>query len=61
MLISSLRVTLMECANSEVMNRESKFLRALEKSRRIEASHLALKLKTADGTLLLELARRDFD
>jgi len=61
LLISGLRVTMMFCGEDGVMDREQAFLEALDAARRLEASHLELKLMTADGTVVLDLARRDFD
>ena len=51
----------MFCGEDGVMEREQACLEALDAARRLEASHLELKLMTADGTVLLDLARRDFD
>ena len=59
--ITKMRVTMMACLDETVMQREAAFLKVLTESRRIEATHLVLKLLGAEGNLLAELARRDFD
>ena len=59
--IKDMGVTLMECFDSAVMDREAAFFKILNACRRIEATHLVLKLYGVDGALLAELARRDVD
>ncbi len=58
--ISGLRTTLMACA-PEVMAREGALMAALEAARKVETSHLVLKIYAAADALLLDLVRRDFD
>ena len=43
------------------MGKERELLDALEAARRVEASHLVLKVYAEDGRLLLDLVRRDSD
>ncbi|MFO1169585.1 MAG: META domain-containing protein [Hyphomicrobiaceae bacterium] len=58
--IEGLISTRMACA-ADVMTAEDAFLRALEASHHIEATHTALKIFGADGAVLLDLVRRDAD
>lgn len=58
--IKGLITTLIGCAD-DVAARERELYDALHAVRRIEATHLVLKLLDADGKQLLELVRRDFD
>ncbi len=58
--IDGLISTRMACA-PDLMTAEDGFLRALEASHHVEATHTALKIFGADGTLLLDLVRRDAD
>jgi len=45
----------------DVMEAETAFLKMLQNTRRVEATHIALKLYDADGTQLMQLRRRDWD
>ncbi|PHR61202.1 MAG: hypothetical protein COA43_04280 [Robiginitomaculum sp.] len=55
--IGSIGSTKMMCAN---MKEENKFFDVLRATQKIEASHLVLVLKAADGKTLLTLKRRDW-
>ncbi len=46
---------------SGIMEAESAFMRKLQETRRIEATHLKLSLINAQGDPLLQLRRRDWD
>lgn len=56
--IGPLGSTKMACAN---LRQEQTFFQTLNATRTIEASHLRLVLKGADGEALLALKRRDWD
>ena len=43
------------------MAQERAWFQMLERVRSVEATHLVLKLKAADGKLIATLQRRDFD
>ncbi len=43
------------------MAREGALMAALEAARKVETSHLVLKIYGATDALLLDLVRRDFD
>jgi heat shock protein HslJ len=58
--IAGLITTRMGCA-PEIMQSEHELLAALEAAHHVEASHGALKIFGADGKLLLDLVRRDWD
>jgi len=57
--IGALASTKKFCA--DVMDSETIFLRTLQDTRRVNATHLLLKLYDADGTELMQLRRRDWD
>lgn len=57
--IGALASTKKYCA--DVMEAETAFLKNLQETRRIEATHLALRLYDADGAQLMQLRRRDWD
>lgn len=58
--IGPIGATKMMCP-PEIMQVERRLLGALDAARSIEATHLVLILKDADGTELLTLQRRDWD
>lgn len=58
--IGQLATTVIGCA-PEIAQREGAFLNALAAAHRIEATHGVLKIYGGDGTLLLDLVRRDWD
>ena len=43
----------------DVMDAETQFLKNLQNTRRVEATHISLKLYDADGTPLMQLRRKD--
>ena len=45
----------------DTMQSESAFMRNLQDARRVEATHLVLKLFNADGETTMQLRRRDWD
>ena len=57
--IGALASTKKYCA--DVMQAESAFMQTLQDTRRIEATHVALRLYDANGGELLLLRRRDWD
>ena len=60
LVISGVITTLMGC-EPEIMQRERELLDALEAAHHVEATHEALRIFAADGKLLLDLVRRDWD
>lgn len=59
--ITEIRVTMMLCLDEAVMQKEQEFLGWLSTVKRITATHLELRLERADGTVLVQLVRPDFD
>lgn len=57
--IGALASTKKFCA--DVMQAESAFMQKLQDTRKIEATHIALRLYDTDGTELMQLRRRDWD
>ena len=57
--VGALASTKKFCA--DVMDAESAFMQKLQDTRRIEATHIALRLYSADGAELMQLRRRDWD
>lgn len=57
--IGALASTKKFCA--EVMQAETTFIRKLQDTRKVEATHIALRLYNADGEELMQLRRRDWD
>ena len=57
--IGALASTKKICA--DVMEAETAFMQKLQDTRRIEATHIALRLYSADGAELMQLRRRDWD
>lgn len=57
--IGALASTKKYCA--DVMQAETEFLQTLQATRRIEATHIALRLYDTDGQQLMQLRRRDWD
>lgn len=57
--IGALASTKKYCA--DVMDAETTFLKTLQNTRRINATHLMLTLFDADGAELIQLRRRDWD
>ncbi len=58
--LGPLASTKMACAPDR-MQQEQAWFHMLDKVRGFEATHLVLKLKTADGKVIATLQRRDFD
>ena len=57
--IGALASTKKFCA--DVMQAENQFLQNLQDTRKIEATHLALRLYNAEGEQLMQLRRKDWD
>ena len=57
--IGALASTKKFCA--DVMDAETAFMQKLQDTRRIEATHIALRLYNADDEQLMQLRRRDWD
>jgi len=57
--IGALASTKKFCA--DVMQNETVFLQKLQDTRKIEATHVALRLYDAQGTQIMQLKRRDWD
>ena len=57
--VGALASTKKFCA--DVMQAETAFMQMLQDTRRVEATHMALRLYDTDGTELMQLRRRDWD
>lgn len=57
--IGALASTKKFCA--DVMQAETAFMQTLQNTRKIEATHIALRLYDAEGQQLMQLRRRDWD
>ena len=57
--IGALASTKKYCA--DMMQAETAFMQKLQDTRRVEATHIALRLYDADGGELMQLRRRDWD
>ncbi|MEP3654554.1 MAG: META domain-containing protein [Litorimonas sp.] len=57
--IGALASTKKFCA--DVMDAENRFMKNLQDTRKIEATHLALRLYNAEGEQLMQLRRKDWD
>ena len=57
--IGALASTKKFCA--DVMQAENRFLQTLQETRKIEATHVTLRLYDAEGQQLMQLRRRDWD
>lgn len=59
LIIGALASTKKYCA--DIMEAETGFMQKLQDTRRIEATHIALRLYNADDEQLMQLRRRDWD
>jgi len=57
--VGALASTKKFCA--DVMKAEAAFMQMLQDTRRVEATHMDLRLYSADGAELMQLQRRDWD
>lgn len=57
--IGALASTKKFCA--DVMQAETAFMQKLQDTRKVEATHIALRLYDADGQQIMQLRRRDWD